>query len=269
MNKNITVITIIIIIIFIFKIPASAQTVTCPPKGLTGEGLISTPQSGSDVCTASGASVIDPKAAFLEIPTYNKLKSLYFTQKKSSTTTQHELSTGDRGQTEIPFNDAGDSVYHVNGKLTISDNNLGTHTGVVFVEQDLNFTADYTYGSGNTGTVFVVKGNINIDKSVKRIDAVLISEGIICTASEGNNPPGCPQGYTDPLPAGGQLVINGSLISIKKTDPAVANPPLPIRFRRTLADNTQAAELINHQVKYLVILRNTFSDTLQRWSEIQ
>lgn len=265
-------------IIFIFS--AHAQTVSCPPKGLTGEGLISTPQSGSDVCTTSGASVIDPKAAFLDIRSYDDLKSLYFTQAKTtSTVTKHLILSGNKTQNDISFAGTKDHLYYITGAtgdLTISGNNEPGGSGVVFVDGKLNFTGDYCYGStcpsgpvnGTIGTVFVVKGDINIDKSVTRIDAVLISEGIICTASE-ENPLSCPPGYTDPLPVSGQLVINGSLISIKKTDPAVINPPLPIRFRRTLTDNTQAAEIINHQVKYLVILRNTFSDTLQRWSEIQ
>ncbi len=57
-----------------------------------------------------------------------------------------------------------------------------------------------------------------------------------------------------------QLVINGSLISL--------NADTPIQFKRNLADNISAAEKINHEVKYLVLLRNLFSDTLERWSEV-
>lgn len=162
----------------------------------------------------------------------------------------------------IPFDGSTDHIYLINGDLTVNGNNTGTNSGVVFVEGNLNFNQNYTYGSALTGTVFVVSGDVNIHIDVTRIDAVIISNGIICTAFDGGI---CPGSNIVAQP----LIINGSLISIKQPNPADINPPpLPIRFRRSLAVNSAAAEIINHQVKYLVILRNLFSDTWQKWSEI-
>lgn len=154
--------------------------------------------------------------------------------------------------------DSVNVLYHINGNLGISGNITGSYTGLVFVDGDLNISADYYYGTSSTGpvapligTVFVIKGNINISPSVTRIDAVLISQGKIYTA--GTN---CAPSSVTTSP----LVINGSLISLSQDN--------KIQFCRTLTDNTQAAEKINHQVKYLVILKDLISDTLQKWSEI-
>lgn len=176
--------------------------------------------------------------------------------------------TGPQTQTSIPFNNDPGNIYHIksdpilgNGDLTISVNNTGSYTGVVFVEGKLDITGNYCYGSTcpsgtvapNIGAVFVVKGSVNIAPSVTRVDAVIIAEGKIYTAgalcslatSSGND---------------NQLVINGSLISLNDANEIV--------FCRNLADDSQPAEKIIHQSKYLVILRDLLSDTLQKWSEV-
>lgn len=164
-----------------------------------------------------------------------------------------------------------DFIYHVAGNLNIEGNNDGDGTGVVFVDGNLNFNGNYCYGAtgatatgtaddcsaatspaGLIGAVYIVKGDINIASNVTRIDAVLIAEGTIYTE-------GAECSKSSP-PAGSPLTINGSLISL--------NPLKPPVFCRTLLDNSQPAEKINHQVKYLVILRNLISDTYQKWSEI-
>ena len=98
----------------------------------------------------------------------------------------------------------------------------------------------------------VVKNNVNIDVGVKQIDAVIMSAGKIYTAGSG-----C---ATNNVETTNALIVNGSLISL---DPGA------IVFCRTLTNNSQAAERIYQQPKYLVILRNLFADTLQKWSEIQ
>lgn len=189
--------------------------------------------------------------------------SLKATAVSSQTTVnKHPILTGDKTQANIPFDGTTDHIYHITGNLTISGNNAGTRTGVVFVSDNLNITGNYFYGSSSVtgpvaptiGTVFVVKSNVNIHKDVTRIDAVIISEGIICTAYDGTS---CPANVS-----ASQLTINGSLISINQTD------AVSIKFHRSLADNTQPAEKINHQVKYLVILKDLYSDTLQKWSEV-
>ena len=171
-------------------------------------------------------------------------------------------------------------IYLIEGNLTVSGNNSGTQSGVVFVDGNLTFTGNYCYGatgattgagdncssasspSGTIGAVFIVRGDLNIAPSVTRIDAVLISEGIIYTAGAGCSLPAPATPGTN-----SQLVINGSLISLKQ--PPITDPNASyIRFCRKLSNNTLAAEIINHQPKYVVILRHLLSDTLQRWSEI-
>lgn len=183
----------------------------------------------------------------------------------TSTVTKHPTLTGDRTQDDILFSLGSDHIYNITGNLNISNNPSGNQTtGVVFVDGNLNFTSNYNYGTNLTGTVFVVQGDINIDTAVTRIDAVLISEGIIYTAGSKCN--------TSSVVAN-QLVINGSLISLKQPPDTEPNA-VYIKFCRKLGetgalkDSTDPAEKINHQVKYLVILRDLLSDTYQKWSEI-
>lgn len=164
---------------------------------------------------------------------------------------------GDKNEGDIPLTNS-DHVYHINGNLTIGNNIPGNKTGVIFVDGNLIINPSskkLTDGGANSGLVFVVKGDVNIDKDVTRIDAVIISEGTICTAYDGTS---CLDGNTTTP----QLTINGSLISL--------NGANPIKFGRSLGtdDDTTPAEKIVHQVKYLVILRDLLSDTYQKWSEI-
>lgn len=182
----------------------------------------------------------------------------------SSTVTKHNtLNCNPCDQSHIPLIDPTDHLYYIKGNLNILNDIPGNQTGLIFVDQDLLINP----GSGklmqpppvnpNSGLVFIVKGNVNIHQDVTRIDAVIITEGTICTAYDGTS---CPSGFTDPAITS-PLVINGSLISL--------NPDQPVQFKRTLTDNAEPAEVINHQVKYLVILRNLLSDTLQKWSEVR
>lgn len=242
---------LITVIIFITLLPSThAQTPTCTTSTPRAEGLVSAPQQSltSKFGTSSGACIIDPKASFVpfKIPTFDDLKSLYFDQSKATKST---ALTSISSTTTF----SGDTVYYVNGDLTVSGTPTGSGTPVIFINGNLNITSNYTYGTPLTGTVFIVKGNVNIFSSISRIDTEIISEGTICTAYDGIS---CPAINT----TSSQLVINGSLISL--------NSATPIKFRRTLSDNTLPSEKINHQVKYLVILRNIFSETLQKWTEI-
>lgn len=230
-------------ITFILNIPAFAQTSSCGSGTARSTGLVTTPSLFGKFNT-SGACVVDTKATYapFKLPTYDDLKSIYYTQSKATKSTITSL-TAVTDQT----------VYLVSGNLTIASTPSGSGTAVVFVEGQLIINSNYTYGTPNSGTVFVVKGDVNILQSVARVDAVIISAGTTCTAYDGAF---CPTiNVLTP-----QLVINGSLISL--------NEATPIKFRRSLTDNTQPAEKINHQVKYLVILRNLFSENLQKWSEI-
>lgn len=241
-----------------------AQTTSCTANTPRAEGLISAPQlsPGNKFGNSSGICIIDPKAAFApyKIPTYDDLKSLYFDQLKTSSSIAKEAKTGNKNQGDISFS-GSDRVYHikktssssVDGDLTIEGPitpvGSGGKTGVVFVEGNLNINTNITY---REGLVFIVKGNVNIDPTVATINAIIIADGTIYTA--GAN---CLNSSVSTTSA---LTINGSLVSLTESSPA--------KFCRTLADNTDPAEVINHQVKYLVILRNLMSDTFQRWSEI-
>lgn len=151
---------------------------------------------------------------------------------------------------------------------------VATKTMVIFVSGNLIINSDIKHVNGagnedpNSGVVFVVKGNVNIATAVTQVNAVIIAEGVICTAFDGTN---CLDGTTTTP----KLTINGSIVSL---NPPAATPDprcaptvtaaCPLKFVRSLADNTTAAEVINYQPKYLVILRDLFSDTLQRWSEV-
>ncbi|MBI2601173.1 hypothetical protein HYW42_04410 [Candidatus Daviesbacteria bacterium] len=219
--------------------------------------------------------VVDPeKAPFVpfKIPKYDDLKSIYFDQaKQPASFTKHESLTGDKNHNDISTAGSTSHLYHIkkttpfsaDGNLSIRGNFLGDQTGtqtrVVFVDGDLNIgptpNNTFKHGDGQSGIVFVVKGDINIDKGMEEIDGVYISEGNICTSFNGIS---CD--IVDIRVFTSQLIVNGSLISL--------NPAKPIQFRRNLIDNTEPGEKVITQVKYLVILKDIFSDTLQRWSEI-
>ncbi len=255
-------------------------------------GLV-TADSGSFAST--GACIIsgDVVISTLNINDYASLKTAYYDRiNTSSLVTKHPTLNGDNTEANIPFDGSANSLYYITGNLNIGGNNAGTNTGIVFVDGDLNINKDYCYnGSGSagpcnvsggaigttTGTVFIVKGNVNIDQNVTRIDAAIISgcpaTNITgCTAAGGGRIYTATDNTTTPvtlctssnIPTLNTLVINGSLISL---DP---DPLKNIVFCRTLlSDNTnKAAEIINLQVKYLVILRNILSQTVQTWTEV-
>ncbi len=260
--------TLLLLIIFSFVLlninlsPSHAQTSACPPSTTyLATGLISAPiinsLPGTFGGSTSGACVVDPGSAFapFKIPSFNDLKSLYYDQAKSTSSISKTKIIGDATNTNLNFT-LINNLYDITGNLTINSANPGTGTGsgIVFVEGNLNITGNYTYGTGTTGTVFVVSGTVNIAQAVTRVDAVIIAGGTICTASQLDN--SCPS-QNQPS---SQLIINGSLISLTTSS--------PIKFRRTLAVNNIPSEKINHQIKYLVILRNTIVSTIQRWSEI-
>lgn len=254
---NCFLLALFLILAALFYHPTFAQTSNCG-SGTTqrAQGLVTAPSlsAGSNFST-SGACIIDPKTAFapFRIPGFEDLKSLYFDQSKAAKVT---LSGDQTGGIDLTVKD---KIYYISGNLSLDNPSdiAGNQSGVIFVDGDLTIAPSsnrLTHGTANSGLVFVVGGNVQIGKDVTLVDAVIIAKGIICTAYDGT----CPSANIETL----QLVINGSLISINQEDST------PIKFRRTLTDNSQPAEKINHQVKYLVILRDLLSDTLQRWSEI-
>lgn len=220
-----------------------AQT-SCLQNNLA-EGLISSSQTVEGLGNPQKVCVISDRAAFVsyKLPTYDDLKSIYFTQSKVAKVTNNTTSLGSA---------TDNTVYNYTN--TSSDITTGTYnysgTSVIFIEGSIYINGNIT-GPTDKGLVLVVKNNVNIDRNVNRVDAVIIAGGPIYTAGVG-----CASSSI----VAGQLVINGSLISLNQ-----ANPPV---FCRNLNDNSQAAEKIVWQPKYLVILKDLFSDIYQKWSEI-
>lgn len=259
---------LLFIFLLLFLLPVSASDTNAQAGCLTGQGatgLISAPTI-SGFGSTTGVCNQDPSSAFkpYKIPTYDSLKSLYYTQSKA---------LKEPPITSLPATIADQTIYFVTGNLTINSNPTGGGTAVIFVEGNLDISQNLTYGTVTTGLVFIVQGNVYISSSVSRIDAIIISSGTIYTAAD---PTTCNHKF--PVSTTSPLVINGSLISIYKdrdqAQTCTSNTPPSscpiIEFCRTLsAGNIQASEQINHQVKYLVLLRNILSDTLQRWSEVQ
>lgn len=257
------IIIIITVITIIFLKQAQAQT-SCP-TGQEATGLVSSGQTGgiSNFGNPEGRCVADNKAFYVsynfeDYDSYDDLKSKYFDQ---STSADKAETTGPIREGELrSYLNSGKKLIYVAGNLDINNNSVtGTNTAVVFVNGNLNFNqpmTQFNYGDTNSGIVFVVKGDVNIDRNVRLINAIIISEGTICTAYDFTLN-SCPNSFVPSPP----LEINGSLISLNKDK--------KIQFKRTLAVNDTPAEKINHQAKYLVILRDLFASPLQKWSEIQ
>ncbi len=240
------------------------------------EGLISTPESVNKFGNPKGFCIVgDPRASFAayEIPTYDQFYSSYYVLPKSlPSSAQHgfnyvtEYSPPGGTATESYFNGGtgavtGNSVYSIKGSLSLGGNIITPANTmlVIFVDQDLNINSDFTSGSSNTGgVVFVVKGNININYLVARVDAVLISAGqnnnySICTSYDGSCPLQFRRGTTF-------LTVNGTMASLDVNK--------PIRFRRSINDNSRPAEIVNFQAKYLFLLKDIFSDSKRIQSEV-
>lgn len=227
----------------------------------------------------SGPCIKDSLAAFVQfrIPTYANLKSIYYDQSKATNKISVDPPVGQTTQTGLLASllSGTDKSILVNGGLTIdSTNNIFTGATtpipvVVFVQNDLNIKSNILYAKDdkNAGLVFVVSGDVNIDKSVTEINAVIISTGQICTAYD-FSATACPStNVTSP-----QLTINGNLISLWVHDAATPTEDKKIKFRRTLTANDNSidpAEKIQSEAKYLVIMRNVFASPIQKWMEIK
>lgn len=238
----------------LYTIPVSAQSAqNCGGGEIPrAQGLVTAPSlSGKFGTSATGACITDSKVAFapFKIPTFADLKSTYFDQ-------QSKLPQN----TSLPSNFSGDGIYYLSGDLTISSASpfpMGNGTEVIFVNGKLTISQDIKYHSSDAlgGVVFVVGGEVWIDSTVTQIDAVIISSSTIYTGIFASSKCQTSDILTSPL------VINGSLISLNADSPTI--------FCRKLVDNQLgAAEIINAQAKYLVVLRDLMSDTLQKWSEI-
>lgn len=236
------------------------------------EGLISSPRVSMRFGNSRGQCVISNQTIFNNIETYDSLKRRYYINAKSDDPTFIKTATlnGDQTTTAIALNGPKDYLYHIDGNLTkgptdsFLQNSLENEgevgkVGVVFVEGNLKIQSNIDYTGG---LVFVVKGNVLIDKSITIVNAVIISSGTIYTAVDSSNilnPDSCGSNSI----TANQLKVDGSLISL--------DAGKPIIFCRSLAgagNSTTPAEIINQQPKYLVIMRYIFAETTQNWSEI-
>lgn len=234
----------------------SAVSTPCVPQSPNprAEGLISTPTISDNFSNSTGICVVDstkaPLAPF-KIPTYDDLKSIYYDQ----VTDPAKKKTGDIGN--VLNSDSildNNKVHFAANQLDINTPLTYSKTAVIFVNSWLSINQNViTSGvNPNAGIVFVVQGDVNVSSTVTQVDAVIISQGQICTAGSG----ACATTTTS------QLLINGSLVSLGN------DSTKNIKLNRNLTDNSQPAEKIVWQPKYLVILRDVFSETYQKWSEI-
>ena len=204
-NKYLFLFSIVfVLLLFLYPIPYTLPPVSadvCLTEGAANaraNGLVSTRKitgkfgvnllnGGNPICS------VDTSTSFvgLEIPTYAELWSTYYDQAKTNTNvTKLNQITGNANQGNFTFTNS--SVGYVTGNLTLGGNPGGAQTGVVFVDgnTDINNNITYGSGSGSIGLVLIVQGNVNIHQSVTRVDAVIISSGVICTAYDGEQCPG-------------------------------------------------------------------------------
>lgn len=154
-----------------------------------------------------------------------------------------------------------DKLYWVDGNLTLEleSNITVNNTGVIFVDGDLFINSNQTNNISTTGLVFIVQGKIYVKPEVTEINAFMISFGGFCSAYQPSLYPDNCQDLTDTTQQ--QLVINGSVISLSRTETP--------QFVRQKTTPTTAAETINYQPKYLVILKDIFARDLKIWQEVQ
>lgn len=242
--------------------------------GSTDPNPITNFYNGQESCIiGSGAKVdLDQATIIKKLDTFEGLKNQFYDKAQASL----------KVAVAPPNAFIGPKVYYVNGNLTISYAGCfqpATGMVLVFVNGNLRIQAGISPGgtgcgasstlSQTAGIVFVVKGKIDIvwDSSgspqSNRIDGVLIAEGkdptggdlpySICTALD----PSDSRDFSGDCGSGritttnNPLEVHGSLISL--------NPKSPIKFRRDLNNNTNPAELVDAQPKYLPLLKDIMS----------
>ncbi len=260
-SLRIATIGILLIGILIFsrdKILVMAQ-LSCITGGTQtfSDGLVTAyTNEGVIRINSSGTCIIDRQTEFapFKIPDYQTLKSKYYTQSKLGPTIKKAPNAG----LVEPFTQ--DGIYNFTSDVPVSTalDPLSVGTQIFFVDQNLNINIDLIYHTNDAagGLVFVVGGDVNIAPTVKQIDAVIISSGTIYTARSSTSLP-C---NTSDVLTTNPLVINGNLVSL--------NGDKAIKLCRKLADNKIPAEQFNTQFKYLATLKELFSDTYEKWSEV-
>lgn len=255
--------------LFIFPNPNSFAQTTCGTGTTsirTENGLVSVVGtstqvsniSTNDKCIASNRALIP---AF-GIPTYDEVKSIFYDQVKTSTKIDKHLSTiGDKTHQDINLDNSSqkDHLYWVQGNLTISGNMNGNALGIIFVDGNLNIQANVLQPPPKTGLVFIVKGDINISETVTTIEAVLVNYKDLCSAYNFSTN-SCPNSIE-----ASKLTIQGSVLFL---NPDTSTYPKFVRARNSTSNSEPAEELI-YEPKYLAILRNVMSRNLTVWTEKQ
>jgi hypothetical protein len=252
------------------------------------DGLLSTPQlvTGNKFPGKTAPCVVNTnRAGFTDVDLQNEykyetLKNKYYTKPRAANAAAYPQLTGNATNASFSGGNAitSDKVYNVTGNLDLSGDPTGSYVGVVFVDGNVNFRDNashgYVYGKGSptAGLVIIAQGDINIDQDVREINAVLISQGNICTNATSFGPPATCQKSTARTTSF-QLIINGSVISLNPSNPSDPTQK-PLKLYRDLAastnfggGNTQPAELIKADPKYLIILRKIMSQTVSITTE--
>lgn len=225
---------------------APAQAQNCQSSTLN-QGLISALSitGGGTIGNVDQTCVYDTQAAYrdFKVPSFEDLKNEFYTLSRSSAKKNTPLQNGS-------INFTGDGIYQQTTSLNISSA-TGSGVQIIFVQGNLYITGNINYADTDpySGLVFIVSGDINIDSNLTKVNAVLISSGTICTAFDAISST-CLTGTTITP----QLTINGSLISLNRIN--LPDGASAIKLVRNLATNTQPAELINKQPKFLYILKN-------------
>lgn len=246
--------------LYIFVSPLAFAQTPCQVTGAGEEsfadGLISAGGGiTGKVDSATGACVVDPAAKYAtyELPkNYEELKNTYYLRAKPISTTTRNASTSDTTQSGIRNLDTKNQIYNFTGDFRVSGNISGDKVGIIFIDGSLTIQNNLDYPATSGGLVFIVKNNVFIVSNVTKIDAVIISFGEICTLA---NPSRTCLSTPTSNPYNDQLIVDGSFISL--------NQASPIKFIRSLRDNREAAELIIQQPKFLVLLKDIFSETLE------
>lgn len=268
--RGLILILIILFVEFAFS-PSSRVSAQCATgtqirveSGLISAQSLAAFGAGANVSCIESSRAVIPEFA---IQTYPDMKTLYYDQADSSIS--KTKLTGIQTQDNPPKDvirlvaSENDKLYWItsnpadpsNPDLIINADTPVLKNGVVFIDGDLYINSDLKKDTDTTGLVFVVQGKIYINPGVKTINAFMISYTGFCSAWNGTT-------CADDNPANqNHLTINGSVISLS----SIVSP----QFVRKKATPDIAAETINYQPKYLVILKDIFSRDLKIWKEVQ
>lgn len=253
-------ITLFLVCLFLIlspKIRVFAQVPPCPTPAAGKPAIVRDLASALSIgslttqgtCITGDKASVDPGAFYVHLDSYDALKSTFFTKSKSPAT-KNILPLGDKTQANLGTISA-ETLFNVQGNLTMGGNPAGTKTAVIFVDGNLIINSNITYGStGTYGLVFVVGGDVFISRAstLNQIYGVIIAQGQICTAASGSV---CEATF---YPTTTILNINGGLIALDRDK--------PILFRRQYSTTDSPSEVINFAPKFLVNLRDLMSTNI-------